>query len=537
MDQADKNSGANQSSGLTGKEGENMKSKIITIFWGIMLIVLSGLLLAEVLGFINFGSLSLRGRAAIFWVASSAFFLTYFLSGIKKWGWLFPALICAVMGWNSLQAGRAMDLVNLDWPMLAALSIPFYVGFFVNRKSWGLLIPAYLLSAAALINFSNEMVSNTILSSSVERVIPMVLFSGVMPLFLLALPFFVVYFWSKKNWWALIPAGFLTSLSLVVVLSIFVRNDHNTMTGIYIGTMLLGFAATMAVLWLRRGIQPTGWAKYPAAGLLLLAVVAFILGNGWQALPQNYKAVVFAAGSAVFLLIYFLHGLKKWGWLFPAFLCAGMAMILWLESKGMDDSITGVPLFASMALPCFAAFAADRKQRWLLIPGTFLSAFTVFIEISATVQDVWSGVSFFLLLALTFIITYFVTKRSWWALIPAGISASFGLVMMAEILIPHTDYSSRPNTLEFGVFTWVLFLGLAATFCAVWLHRKTEATDWAKYPAVGLCVIAVLSFMEGATFAKYWLVTAALVAGVMFLLTVLMRKKLTEGEQTPKIKA
>jgi hypothetical protein len=514
-----------------------MKSKIITIFWGIMLIVFSGLLLAEVLGFINFGTLSQRGRAILFWVASAAFFLTYFLGGIKKWGWLFPALICAVMGWISLRSGRAIDLINLDWRMLAALSIPFYVGFIMERKSWGLLIPAYLLSATALINFGNEMVSNTIRSSNVERLIPMALFSGVLPLFLLALPFFVVYFWSKKNWWALIPAGFLTSISLVVVLSIFVRNDHNTMTGIYIGTMLLGFAATMGILWLRRGIQPTGWAKYPAAGLLLLALGAFFLGNGWQALTQNSKAVVFAAGSAVFFLIYFLHGLRKWGWLFPAFVCAGMAVILWLEFKGVDGSIADASLFASMALPFFAAFAADRKQRWLLIPGTFLSAFTVFIAMPASVQDVWSGVSFFLLLALTFIITYFLTKRSWWALIPAGISASFGLVVMAEILIPHPNYAPLPNTLEFGDFTWVLFLGLAATFGAVWLHRKTEATDWAKYPAVGLFVVAVLSFLEGATFAKYWLVTVTLVTGVMFLLTVLMRKKLTAGEQTPKIKA
>jgi len=513
-----------------------MKSKIINIFWGIMLIVLSGLLLAELLGYKTFSALSMQGRATVIWVASAALFLTCFLCGRRKWGWLFPALVCAVMGWNSLRSSRAMDLVNLDWPMLVALSIPFCVGFIVNRKRWGLLIPAYLLSATALINISNEFVSNTIRSSSVERIIPMVLLSGVMPLFLLALPFFVAYFWSKKNWWALIPAGFLTSNGLVVALSIFVKNDHNTMTGIYIGTMLLGFAVTMGVLWLRRGLQPTGWAKYPAAGLLVLAVVAFFLGNGWQALSQNTKAVIFAAGSAVLFLIYFLHGMRKWGWLFPAFVCAGMVMIFWLESKGMDDPITGVPLFASMALPCFAAFAADRRQRWLLIPGTFLSAFTIFIAMPASMQDIWSGASFFLLLAITFIITYFLTKRSWWALIPAGISASFGLVVMAEILIPHTEYSALPNTLEFGFFTWLLLLGLAATFGAVWLHRKTEATDWAKYPAVGLCVMAVLSFIEGAYFDRYWLVTGTLVTGVMFLLAILTRKNLAAGGQASKVK-
>jgi hypothetical protein len=514
-----------------------MKSKIINIFWGIMLIVLSGLLLAEVLGYKTFSALSMQGRATVLWVASAAFILTYFLDGRRKWGWFFPALICAVMGWNSLRSSRAIDLINLDWLMLAALSIPFAVGFIMNRKSRGLLIPAYLLSATALISFSNEMVSNYFRLSSFERLIPMVLLSGVLPLLLLALPFFAAYFWSKKNWWALIPAGFLASISLVLVLSIFVKNDHHTMTGIYIGTMLLGFAATMGVLWLRRGTQPAGWARYPAIVLVLLAAGAFFLGNGWQDLAQNTKAIAFLAGSAVFFLIYFLHGVRKWGWLFPAFVCAGMAMVLWMESRGMGDPITGVPLFASLALPFFAAFAADRKQRGLLIPGTFLSTFAIFIAISDTVQDVWSGASFFLLLALTFVITYFITKRSWWALIPAGISASFGLVVMAEILIPHTEYSTLPNTLEFGFFTWLLFLGLATTFGTVWLHRKTESTDWAKYPAVGLFIIAVLSFIEGATFSKYWLVTVTLVTGVMFLLAMLTRKKLAEGEPAPKIKA
>jgi hypothetical protein len=37
---------------------------------------------------------------------------------------------------------------------------------------------------------------------------------------------------------------------------------------------------------------------------------------------------------------------------------------------------------------------------------------------------------------------------------------------------------------------------IAATFGAVWLHHKTGAIDWVKYPAVGLCVIAVLSLIS-----------------------------------------
>ena len=32
---------------------------------------------------------------------------------------------------------------------------------------------------------------------------------------LFALPFFVAYFWSNKNWWAIIPAGVFTAIGLV----------------------------------------------------------------------------------------------------------------------------------------------------------------------------------------------------------------------------------------------------------------------------------------------------------------------------------
>jgi peptidoglycan/LPS O-acetylase OafA/YrhL len=43
--------------------------------------------------------------------------------------------------------------------------------------------------------------------------------------------------------------------------------------------LLLGFALTFFLLWLRRKVHPTGWAIYPAVGLALLAVLTFILGE------------------------------------------------------------------------------------------------------------------------------------------------------------------------------------------------------------------------------------------------------------------
>ena len=41
---------------------------------------------------------------------------------------------------------------------------------------------------------------------------------GMAVMFLFAIQFFVVYFWSKTHWWALIPAGVFISLGLTVLL-------------------------------------------------------------------------------------------------------------------------------------------------------------------------------------------------------------------------------------------------------------------------------------------------------------------------------
>ena len=86
------------------------------------------------------------------------------------------------------------------------------------------------------------------------------------------------------------------------------------------------------------------------------------------------------------------------------------------------------------------------------------------------------------------------------------------------------------NSLSWDVYIWVLFLGLAATFGVLWLLRKTQPTEWAKYPAAGLLAIAALSIIEGAHFAEFWPATMLLVTGAMFLLAIFQRKNLTVGQ-------
>jgi uncharacterized membrane protein HdeD (DUF308 family) len=113
-------------------------------------------------------------------------------------------------------------------------------------------------------------------------------FQGAGFLFLCALGFTGVALWKQKNWWAIIPAGVFASLGLVVgLVNLIPREDYprlpNTLSwGVYTWALFLGFSATFGVLWLLRKRQPTGWAIYPAIGLLALAAAIFILGSRFQ---------------------------------------------------------------------------------------------------------------------------------------------------------------------------------------------------------------------------------------------------------------
>ena len=348
--------------------------KTSNLFWGIALILLSVVLLADRLGYIDFSKISDNGWVFIFGGAAILFFLVYMLNGFKNWGWLFPVLISAALSGTILLATNNFDGSFLGAPILAAVGIPFYVGFALNRRSWGLLIPAWVLTILTTMTLmADRVVGNLIgaifllsaalpflvvfltnrthhwalipawllfipglialLSDHVNGNLTGALFmysvallflviylmdrtrrwalvpaaviaiigtfpllsmlitgdaSGAVGMFLFALPFFIVYFRWKEAWWAFIPAGIFTSIGLVVAVSIFVPENQESWSGILTGLVLLGFALTFGLLWLRRSQQPTHWALYPAIALLAASLLAFILGKHFQ----DYWSVV-----------------------------------------------------------------------------------------------------------------------------------------------------------------------------------------------------------------------------------------------------
>ena len=187
----------------------------------------------------------------------------------------------------------------------------------------------------------------------------------------------------------------------------------------------------------------------------------------------------------------------------------------------------------------FSAIAAwSRNNQWAIIPaGIFTSiGMVVTLEILYPESDA-IGLIYMFLLAATFLVYAILSKKNWWAIIPGGLFASIGLVVALEKLIPHEEFPRIQGMLSFDVLTWVLFLGLAATFGILWLLRKSLPTSWAVYPAFSILAIAVLSIIEGVRFSEYWLATMLFVFVATLLLALLTRKRTTAGLQVPRVKA
>jgi len=510
-----------------------MKTKIIYILWGIVFLLAGGALLV---GIIDLKQLALQDKVLYLSVAALAFIITYFLAGKKKWGWLLPAFVLA---------GMAVDLSSELYhtflsqpngvPIMIGIALWFLTGFLIDRMRWGLLVPAYILVIASVETIVNTLVVPSILHGENNVSFLLAFSSGAGIMFMLALPFFIVFFVSKKSWWALIPAGSLTSFGLALTLDFLIQDKPNIQVGIFSGVLLLGLAITFGILWLRRKTQPTDWAKYPAAGLFVLAILALILGNGWNALSDQAKAISFTVASAVFFISYLVNGLRKWGWLFPALFCAAMALTMWMSINNMEDSpLAGISILASFALPFYVGYACEPKRKGLLVPAFIL---TMIMLLTLTGDSDYEGTVVMSLFALPFFVAYFWSKKNWWAFIPGGFFATIGIVSLIEELLPHKEFASLPNTLHWAVYNWMLFLLLAATFGVPWIFRKDQLSNWTKYPAIGFFALASLSLVLGEQFQEFWLAAIMLDIGGLFLLAIFNKKMPTIGQSAPKIKA
>ena len=316
-----------------------MKDRKNSLFWGIILILAAAAILAQTQGLIDFRSLSPNWVTWIFAGVGLLFLVRYLISGLKEWGWLFPACILGALAAIIILAESGVNDAWLGSFVLIAVAIPFLVAFLLNiRGNWWALIPSFsCLVVAAIIALADrvpgEWIGALVMFSVglpflvvylVNRsrrwaLIPafttiavgaLILLSmaktwtAVLVPFFIAIPFFYVYFTQPKNWWALIPAGFTASIGVEAILAQpFLGAFANT--AIPVGIMFLGWAGTFYLLWLRRTSVPTAWANVPAIIFVIIAIIQILLG----ALAEIGLIVLLFAGGAL-LLFYGLRPKK-----------------------------------------------------------------------------------------------------------------------------------------------------------------------------------------------------------------------------------
>lgn len=294
-----------------------MKSRLINLFWGLVLVAAGVVFYLREIGLIDFEVFSETVWAAVFGVLAFFFLLTYLVKGVGHWGWLFPALIFGAVALTIATAGTALGDALSGAPILLSVGIPFIVAYILEpqNRRWA-LIPAWVMAVLTAVIFLEPHVNDNLIGAMVLfgiglpflvvylmdttrrwALIPFGVLTliGLIPLLeifvsgqvfdilivgLLALPFYVVFFWSRKNWWALIPAGVFTSVLIILLIERLGISFAGLPTGTLMGAVMNGgLALTFGILWLMRDQFPTSWAIFPAAALLAIAILVLVFGD------------------------------------------------------------------------------------------------------------------------------------------------------------------------------------------------------------------------------------------------------------------
>jgi len=154
-----------------------------------------------------------------------------------------------------------LNLINfggLFWALLLGIGAVFFLSiYFANRMNWWALIPGIVLFSVGLL------VALSYLSPSLAEI-----WGGSLILCGVGLSFALVYLVNRQMWWAIIPAGVLISLAIMVGLQNYLPETDTS------GLFLMGLGVTFALVALLP--TPQGrmwWAWIPAGALFLIGLI------------------------------------------------------------------------------------------------------------------------------------------------------------------------------------------------------------------------------------------------------------------------
>lgn len=171
------------------------------------------------------------------------------------------------------------SITNMIWLLVfGAAGLTFLFVFASNREQWWAVIPGFvLLGLATLIGFGDRLGE----------------WGGALFLGSIGLAFWVIYAIRREFWWALIPAGTLTTLAVVAALG---ESADGMATG---GIFFLGLAATFGLVYLLSGAEDRQrWALIPAG---ILAAIGLLLTLSLGGLVNYVWAVALIVTGVILL--------------------------------------------------------------------------------------------------------------------------------------------------------------------------------------------------------------------------------------------
>ena len=150
---------------------------------------------------------------------------------------------------------------NFFWIVLSILGAGFFFSFLVeNKRNWWALIPGISLIGVTLVNLVGW------ISPSVQQQ-----WGETIQFAMIGISFIIVYLYDRDQWWAIIPAGILFSLSAVAGLDRSVTDRESS------GIFLLGLGLTFLLLAiLPNKAGKMAWAWIPAFILMIVGTIVMI---------------------------------------------------------------------------------------------------------------------------------------------------------------------------------------------------------------------------------------------------------------------